>query len=92
VRALIALDYWQETALMSQSAVDDIIHRASRLSQSEKQRIIAALSADAVGPPRRRVDPYGQFAHVSTSVDDFLFRKASEIELEDRRPGSGYLR
>ena len=25
------------------------------------------------------------------SVDDFLFRKAAEIELEDRRPGSGDL-
>ena len=77
---------------MAQSTVDDIIHQASRLSQSEKQRIVAALSADAVGPPRRRLDPYGQFAHVSTSVKDFLFRKAAEIDLEDRHPGSGDLR
>lgn len=74
---------------MAQSTVDDIIQQASRLSQSEKQRIAEALSADAVSPPRSRADVYGQFAHVSTSVDDFLFRKAAEIELEDRRPQSG---
>lgn len=74
---------------MAQSTVEDIIHQASRLSQSEKQRIVAALSADAVSPPRRRLDAYGQFANVPTSVNDFLFRKAAEIELEDRRPGSG---
>jgi len=69
---------------MAQSTVDDIIiERVCRLSRSEKERIVAALSADAVSPPRRRLDIYGQFAHVPTSVNDFLFRKAAEIELED---------
>ncbi len=33
----------------------------------------------------RRVDPFGQFAWVPTSVDAFLARKAAEIDLEDRR-------
>ena len=74
---------------MAQSVVDDIIRQASRLSQSERQRIAAALSSDAVSLPGRRVDAYGRFAHVPASVDDFLLRKAAEMELEDRDSASG---
>jgi hypothetical protein len=74
---------------MAQFTVDDIIHQAFRLSQSEKERIVEALSANPVSPSRKRLDVYGQFAHVSTSVNDFLFRKAAEIELEDCRADRG---
>jgi len=70
---------------MAQFTVDDIIHQASRLSQSEKERIVEALSANPVSPSRKRLDVYGQFAHVSTSVNDFLFRKAADIRSRCQR-------
>ena len=78
---------------MAQSVVDEITHRASGLSPGEKERIVAALSGAAPGPPPdRRLDAYGRFAHVPTSVGDFLLRKAAEIELEDPNPVSGDFR
>jgi hypothetical protein len=82
----------KDAALMAHSTVEEIIDMASRLSQADQQRIIAELSAVAVSSLTGRLDVHGWFAHVPTSVDDFLGRKATEIELESRSSDDGGLR
>jgi hypothetical protein len=67
------------------SAVEKIVSEAIRLSRDEQLELIDALT----GPTNsemgeKRVDPFGKFSYVPTSVDAFLARKAAEIDLEDR--------
>jgi hypothetical protein len=70
---------------MSQALVDDLIAKTAELSRDEQRVVLASLLArDEGAPAPKRVDPFGKFAHVSTSVDAFLARKAAEIDLEIR--------
>jgi hypothetical protein len=68
------------------SAVEKIISEVKKLSRDRQEELMVALTntGDSEGIARR-VDPFGQFAWVPTSVDAFLARKAAEIDLEDRR-------
>jgi len=62
-----------------------MISKAKTLSPDEQRELVAALTGTAATPKRSvRVDPFGKFAHVPTSVDAFLARKAAEIDLENR--------
>jgi hypothetical protein len=77
---------------MASTTFESVLSQARALTPSERARLIGMLAQDLAQPTvtneQRRVlvrAVRGKYAHVKTSVDDFLARKREEVELEERR-------
>lgn len=84
---------------MTAITFESVLTQAQQLAPSERARLIGALAQDLVQEPvttpppplsveerRARVEALrGKYAHINTSVDEFLARKHEDTEREEAR-------
>ncbi len=76
------------------AAVEEILRQVSRLTPKERHSLTLLLPyavedhSDEYEEERRRIvlSLRGKYAHLPGSLDEFLARKAEDLELEEYRP------
>ena len=75
---------------------EQVLNQAMALPMLERLRLISALASQLTPPEIAPLQTQaertalldeicGKYAHINTSVDDFLARKREEVELEESR-------
>ncbi len=77
---------------MASTSFESVLSQARALTPSERARLIGALAQELAQPTvsneQRRAlvrAVRGKYAHLKTSVDQFLAGKREDVELEERR-------